>query len=71
MAEIAALTPSFAGVSYDKIDRWAACNGPATTAPTSRHAIMHVDGFVRGKGRFIITQYVASDEKVTRASRCC
>src|SRR6516225_4250775 len=27
---------------------------------------MHVDHFVRGKGRFIITQYVPSDEKVTR-----
>jgi predicted molibdopterin-dependent oxidoreductase YjgC len=27
---------------------------------------MHVDKFVRGKGRFIITQYVATDEKVTR-----
>ena len=27
---------------------------------------MHVDQFVRGKGRFIITQYVATDEKVTR-----
>jgi formate dehydrogenase major subunit len=27
---------------------------------------MHVDRFVRGKGRFIITQYVATDEKVTR-----
>jgi formate dehydrogenase major subunit len=25
---------------------------------------MHVDGFVRGKGRFIITEYVATDEKV-------
>jgi formate dehydrogenase major subunit len=28
--------------------------------------IMHIDKFVRGKGRFIITQYVATDEKVTR-----
>jgi hypothetical protein len=27
---------------------------------------MHIDAFVRGKGRFIITQYVATDEKVTR-----
>ena len=27
---------------------------------------MHVDQFVRGKGRFIITQYVATDEKVTQ-----
>lgn len=27
---------------------------------------MHVDGFVRGKGRFLITRYVPSEEKVTR-----
>jgi formate dehydrogenase major subunit len=67
MAEIAALTPSFAGVTYDKIDRLGSvqwpCNDSTAEAGTS---IMHVDQFVRGKGRFIITQYVASDEKVTR-----
>ena len=27
---------------------------------------MHAERFVRGKGRFIITQYVPTDEKVTR-----
>jgi formate dehydrogenase major subunit len=27
---------------------------------------MHIDHFVRGKGKFFVTQYVASDEKVTR-----
>ena len=67
MAEIAALTPSFAGVSYEKIDRLGSvqwpCNDNTDEAGT---AIMHVDKFVRGKGRFIITQYVASDEKVTQ-----
>ena len=67
MAEIAALTPSFAGVTYDKIDRLGSvqwpCNDSTAEAGTS---IMHVGNFVRGKGRFIITQYVASDEKVTR-----
>ncbi len=67
MAEIAALTPSFAGVTYDKIDRLGSvqwpCNDGTAEAGTS---IMHVGNFVRGKGRFIITQYVASDEKVTR-----
>jgi predicted molibdopterin-dependent oxidoreductase YjgC len=25
--------------------------------------IMHVDGFVRGKGKFIVTDYVPTDEK--------
>jgi formate dehydrogenase major subunit len=67
MAEIAALTPSFAGVTYDKIDRLGSvqwpCNDHTAEAGT---AIMHVDRFVRGKGRFVITQYVPTDEKVTR-----
>ncbi len=67
MAEIAALTPSFQGVSYDKIDRLGSvqwpCNEGTDEAGTS---IMHVGGFVRGKGRFLITRYQPSDEKVTR-----
>jgi len=67
MAEIAALTPSFAGVSYAKIDRLGSvqwpCNADTADAGT---AIMHIDRFVRGKGKFFNTQYVASEEKVTR-----
>jgi formate dehydrogenase major subunit len=67
MAEVAALTPTFRGVSYEKIERLGSvqwpCNEDTDEAGT---AIMHVDRFVRGKGRFIITQYVPSEEKVTR-----
>ena len=67
MQEVAALTPTFAGVSYEKIDRLGSvqwpCNEDTEEAGTS---VLHVDHFVRGKGRFINTQYVASDEKVTR-----
>ncbi len=67
MREIAALTPTFAGVSYEKIERFGSvqwpCNDETADAGTE---IMHVDRFVRGKGRFVVTQYVASDEKVTR-----
>jgi formate dehydrogenase major subunit len=72
MAEIAALTPSFARRELRQ-DRQPGQRAVAVQRRHrgARHAIMHVDGFVRGKGRFIITQYVATDEKVTRASRCC
>ncbi len=67
MDEIAALTPSFSGVSYEKIDRLGSlqwpCNEHTGEAGTPT---MHIGRFVRGKGRFFITQYVASDEKVTR-----
>ncbi|HVR52086.1 MAG TPA: formate dehydrogenase subunit alpha [Pseudorhodoferax sp.] len=67
MAEIAALTPSFAGVSYAQIDQHGSLQWPcnASTDETGT-ATMHVGGFVRGKGRFIITKYVATDEKVTQ-----
>jgi len=67
MQEIADLTPSFRGVSYEKIERLGSvqwpCNENTDEAGT---AIMHVDKFVRGKGRFFNTQYVATEEKVTR-----
>lgn len=67
MDEIAALTPTFHGVSYGKLDRLGSvqwpCNEGTDEAGT---AIMHVDRFVRGKGRFMVTQYVASGEQVTR-----
>ena len=67
MAEIASLTPTFTGVSYAKIDelgsiQWP-CNAEARAEGTPT---MHIDHFVRGKGKFIITQYVATDERVTR-----
>jgi formate dehydrogenase major subunit len=66
MQEIAALTPTFRGVTYEKIDRLGSvqwpCNDDTDEAGT---AIMHVGRFVRGKGRFFNTQYVPSDEKVT------
>jgi formate dehydrogenase major subunit len=67
MDEIAALTPSFKGVSYEKIDRLGSvqwpCNDSTDEAGT---ALMHQKGFVRGKGKFFNTQYVASEEKITR-----
>ncbi|HEV8313435.1 MAG TPA: formate dehydrogenase subunit alpha, partial [Burkholderiaceae bacterium] len=67
MDEIAVLTPTFRGVSYAKLDKLGSvqwpCNEDTAEAGTP---IMHVDEFVRGKGRFIITQYVATPEKVTR-----
>ncbi|TEA77499.1 formate dehydrogenase subunit alpha [Allopusillimonas ginsengisoli] len=67
MDEIARLTPTFSGVSFKKIDdlggsvQWP-CNEEAPDGTP----IMHVDEFVRGKGRFMITKYVPSDERSTR-----
>ncbi len=67
MDEIAQLTPSFAGVSFAYLDRVGSVQWPCTeqTAPRGTR-IMHEHGFVRGKGRFLITQYVPTDERSTR-----
>jgi formate dehydrogenase major subunit len=65
MAEIAALTPTFAGVNYEKIDRLGSVQWPCNAQAPEGTPVMHVDSFVRGKGKFIITQYVPTDEKVT------
>jgi formate dehydrogenase major subunit len=66
MAEIAALTPTFSGVSYALIDQLGSVQWPCNASAPNGTPTMHIDSFVRGKGKFIITQYVASDEKVTR-----
>jgi len=66
MAEIARLTPTFAGVSFARLDREGSLQWPVNDAAPSGTPIMHVDGFVRGKGRFMITEYVATEERTNR-----
>ena len=67
MDEIAALTPTFTGVTYDKIDRLGSIQWPCNDKAPEGTPVMHVDEFVRGKGRFVITGYVATDERTSRA----
>ena len=66
MDEIAALTPTFSGVSYQKIDQLGSIQWPCNDAAPTGTPTMHIDQFVRGKGKFIITQFIATSEKVTR-----
>jgi formate dehydrogenase major subunit len=63
MDEIARLTPSFAGVNFERLDREGSLQWPVNDAAPDGSPIMHVDGFVRGKGRFVVTDYVPTDEK--------
>ncbi len=67
MAEIASLTPTFAGVSYEKIDRLGSIQWPCNDATPEGTPIMHTQAFMRddGKGLFMLTDYVASHEKIT------
>lgn len=66
MDEIAALTPTFRGVSYKKIDQLGSIQWPCNDAAPNGTPTMHIDEFVRGKGKFIITQFIATSEKVTQ-----
>ncbi|MFJ2993025.1 formate dehydrogenase subunit alpha [Pandoraea sp. NPDC087047] len=66
MDEIARLTPTFTGVSYEKLDRMGSVQWPCNEGAPEGTPVMHIDEFVRGKGKFLITQYVPTDEKVTR-----
>jgi formate dehydrogenase major subunit len=63
MDEIARLTPTFAGVSFARLDEAGSLQWPVNEAFPDGAPIMHVDGFVRGKGKFIVTEYVPTDER--------
>ncbi|KQK28277.1 formate dehydrogenase [Bosea thiooxidans] len=63
MDEIARLTPSFAGVSYDKLDKLGSVQWPCNDKAPAGTPLMHVDRFVRGKGKFMITEFVPTEER--------
>ena len=63
MDEIAHLTPTFAGVSFDRLDEFGSIQWPCNDKAPTGTPIMHIDGFARGKGKFVITEYLATDER--------
>ena len=63
MDEVARLTPTFAGVSFAKLDELGSIQWPATAAAPEGTPVMHTAGFVRGKGKFVVTDYIPTDEK--------
>ena len=65
MDEIARLTPTFAGVTYEKLERLGSVQWPCNDKAPEGTPIMHVGGFVRGKGRFMITEFIPTDERTT------
>jgi formate dehydrogenase major subunit len=64
MDEIAALTPTFAGVSFAKLDELGSIQWPCNEQAPEGTPFMHVGSFVRGQGRFMVTEYVETTEKV-------
>jgi formate dehydrogenase major subunit len=63
MDEIARLTPTFAGVTYDKLEQLGSVQWPCNDKAPAGTPLMHVDRFVRGKGKFMITEYVPTQER--------
>jgi len=65
MDEIARMTPTFAGVSYEKLERMGSVQWPCNEKAPEGTPIMHIGSFVRGKGRFLITEFIPTDERTT------
>jgi formate dehydrogenase major subunit len=63
MDEIARTTPTFSGVSYAKLEQ-GSLQWPVNDKAPEGTPTMHIGSFVRGKGNFVITEYVPTDEKV-------
>ena len=62
MAEIAALTPSYSGVSHERLDRGAQLQWPVKGADHPGTPILHVGQFARGKGKFMPIEHVPPAE---------
>ncbi len=63
MDEIARLTPTFAGVSYEKLDRLGSLQWPCNAQRPEGTPVMHVEEFARGKGYFALTAFVPTEER--------
>ena len=66
MDEIASLTPTFAGVSFARLDEVGSIQWPCDDDAPQGTPIMHIDAFTRGLGRFVPTPFVPTDERSTR-----
>ena len=63
MDEIAKVTPSFKGVSYQRLEEMGSIQWPCNDKAPLGTPVMHIDGFVRGRGKFVITEYIPTEER--------
>ncbi|MFK8019439.1 MAG: formate dehydrogenase subunit alpha [Pseudomonadales bacterium] len=66
MDEIASLTPTFAGVSYDKLEQMGSIQWPCNAERPEGTPIMHEQDFPIGKGQLTVTEYVATEERASK-----
>ncbi|WP_375055265.1 formate dehydrogenase subunit alpha [Zobellella sp. DQSA1] len=65
MDEIAALTPSFTGVSYDKLERLGSIQWPCNAEYPEGMPVMHEEQFPIGQARMVVTEFMPTTEKVS------
>jgi formate dehydrogenase major subunit len=66
MDEISAVTPTFKGISFDSLDRLGSIQWPCDDSAPEGTPVMHMDEFTRGKGRFMLTDFVPTAERSNR-----
>ena len=61
--EIARLTPTFKNISFDKLEEMGSVQWPCNDESPEGMPVMHIEDFTRGKGKFVMTEYVPTDER--------
>jgi formate dehydrogenase major subunit len=62
--EIARTSPAYSGMSFDLIERVGSVQWPCNTAAPEGTEVLHTVTFPRGKGSFMLTEYVPTKERV-------
>lgn len=62
MAEVAALTPSYAGVSHQRLERGERLQWPVKSPESPGTPILHIGQFTRGKGKFVPIEHIPPAE---------
>lgn len=62
MAEIAALTPSYAGISHERLERGERLQWPVKDSNHPGTPILHVGQFARGRGKFMPIDHLSPAE---------
>ena len=58
MAEVASVAPSYAGVTYDRLNNGEQLQWPIKSQEHAGTPILHVGQFTRGKGLFAVTEHI-------------
>jgi formate dehydrogenase major subunit/formate dehydrogenase alpha subunit len=62
MEEIGALTPSYAGIHYDRLNHGESLHWPVKDSQHPGTPILHIGSFTRGKGKFHPTEHIDPKE---------